>query len=76
MIRLQRVDPLQMLGAITAMVGATLIATKLNVYVGFWHFLVSSLLLTWWAAIYRLRWIMYMQIVFTVINIVGIARWE
>lgn len=69
-------SPLEFLGAALAIVGAVLIACRINVYVGFWHFLASSIFLMWWALRCRLTWIFSMQFVFFVVNIIGIVRWR
>jgi hypothetical protein len=69
-------DPLQVVGASFAMVGATLIATKVSVYAGFWLFLISSSLLAVWAVQRRYRPLFFMQLVFWLINLVGIIQWS
>lgn len=71
-----RFDPLQAIGCILGMVGASLIAFRLSVFAGYVHFLASSLLLAVWSLKWRLRWMLYMQITFTVINIIGLIHWS
>jgi len=70
-----RSTKLELAGAITVM-GAILLAANVSYSgYGFVLFFISSMFLSTFAVIQKLRYLLIMQVVFMVINLVGIYRW-
>lgn len=67
---------LEFIGALTGVAGAILLALNIpESGYGFLFFLVSSTALSIFAVQEKLRYLLMMQVVFTVINAVGVYRW-
>jgi hypothetical protein len=61
---------------VLGMLGAVLVATKLNVYMGFCCYLASSIILTVWARQRRITAMLLLQAFYTGVNILGIVTWK
>jgi hypothetical protein len=71
-----RSTKLELAGAITGVMGAILLAANVSYSgYGFVLFFISSMFLSTFAVIKKLRYLLIMQVVFMVINLVGIYRW-
>ncbi|MBT3348092.1 MAG: hypothetical protein HOE55_00915 [Thiotrichales bacterium] len=71
-----RSTKLELAGAITGVMGAILLAANVSYSgYGFVLFFISSMFLSTFAVIQKLRYLLIMQVVFMVINLVGIYRW-
>lgn len=67
---------LELIGAVSGVLGAILLAINIPASgYGFALFLISSISLSLFALDQKLRYLLVMQVVFTVINMVGVYRW-